>query len=102
MPSGLAAETLMISKLPPTGAAGARSTAFGTQPRGPLLPERSPSHNLTSPDSVTRQSRTAARHRREGARLARGTGAHHRQGEVQSVAHLEDDGRLRPSPPRAR
>ena len=48
---------------------------------------------------VGRQPRTAARHRREGARLARRTGADHRQGQVQPVAHIADDGRLRPGPP---
>ena len=52
--------------------------------------------------SLGRQSRPAARHRREGARLARRTGADHRQGQVEPVAHAEDDGRLRPGPPRTR
>jgi hypothetical protein len=38
-------------------------------------------------------------HRREGAGLARRVGAHYRQGQVQSVAHIEDNGRLRACPP---
>jgi hypothetical protein len=40
--------------------------------------------------------------RREGARLARRAGTDHRQGQVQSVANVEDDGRLWPGPPRTR
>ena len=52
--------------------------------------------------TVGRQPRAAARHRGEGARLARRAGAHHRQGQVKPVAHAANNGRLWPGPPRTR
>ncbi len=38
-------------------------------------------------------------HRQEGASFARRVGAHYGQSEIQSVAHIEDDERLRPCSP---